>query len=147
MWLQMFFLNIKMSFLIYLFKEERLYKRTRFYDFTYYNFIGSWAWVLHRLAGLALIFYLCLHIWVINSLTYGEQTFNNVMAFLNSTPFKLLEVGLWGVILFHAFNGVRIVIVDFFKGSLAHKKLFVALIAAAFILWALGSYVLLSHVL
>ena len=72
------------------------------------------------------IFYLSLHIWVINSLTYGEKTFNEVMTFLNSPLFKLLEVGLWGVILFHAFNGVRIVIVDFFKGSLAHKKLFVA---------------------
>jgi succinate dehydrogenase / fumarate reductase cytochrome b subunit len=128
-------------------KEESLYKRTRFYDITYYNFIGSWAWILHRLAGLALIFYLCLHIWVINSLTYGEQTFNNVMTFLNSPLFKLLEVGLWGVILFHAFNGVRIVIVDFFKGSLAHKKLFIVLIAAAFVLWALGSYLILSHVL
>jgi succinate dehydrogenase / fumarate reductase cytochrome b subunit len=65
---------------------------------------------------------------------------------LNSVPFKLLETGLWGVILFHAFNGVRIVIVDFFKGSLLQKKLFVALIALAFVLWALGSYLILSHV-
>jgi succinate dehydrogenase / fumarate reductase cytochrome b subunit len=123
-----------------------LYKRTRFYDFTYYNFIGSWAWVLHRLAGLALIFYLCLHIWVINSLTHGEAVFNQVMLFLNGVPFKLLETGLWGVILFHAFNGVRIVIVDFFKGSLLQKKLFIVLIAAAFFLWALGSYLILQHV-
>jgi succinate dehydrogenase / fumarate reductase cytochrome b subunit len=123
-----------------------LYKRTRFYDFTYYNFIGSWAWILHRLSGLALIFYLCLHIWVINSLTHGEATFNNVMVFLNGVPFKLLETGLWGVILFHAFNGVRIVIVDFFKGSLVQKKLFVVLIAVAFLLWALGSYLILQHV-
>jgi len=123
-----------------------LYKRTCFYDFTYYNFIGSWAWVLHRLSGLALIFYLSLHIWVINSLTYGEKAFNDVMIFLNSPLFKLLEVGLWGVILFHAFNGVRIVIVDFFNGSLLQKKLFMALIALAFVLWALGSYVILSHV-
>ena len=123
-----------------------MYNRTRFYDFTYYNFIGSWAWILHRLAGLALIFYLCLHIWVIHTLTYGEKTFNSVMTFLNSPLFKLLEVGLWGVILFHAFNGVRIVIVDFFKGSLAHKKLFIILIAAAFAMWALGSYLILSHV-
>jgi succinate dehydrogenase / fumarate reductase cytochrome b subunit len=82
----------------------------------------------------------------LHTLTYGEKTFNSVMTFLNSPLFKLLEVGLWGVILFHAFNGVRIVIVDFFKGSLAHKKLFVALIAAAFVLWALGSYLILSHV-
>lgn len=123
-----------------------MYKRTRFYDFTYYNFTGSWAWILHRLAGLALIFYLCLHIWVIHTLTLGAEAFETTMTFLNRTPFKLLEVGLWGVILYHAFNGARIVIVDFFKGSLAHKKLFVALIAVAFVLWALGSFVILSHV-
>jgi succinate dehydrogenase / fumarate reductase cytochrome b subunit len=123
-----------------------LYKRTRFYDLTYYKFIGSWAWILHRLAGLALIFYLCLHIWVIHSLTLGERTFNQVMIFLSSPLFKLLEVGLWGVILYHAFNGARIVIVDFFKGSLAHKKWFVLLVAVAFVLWALGSYEILSHV-
>jgi len=123
-----------------------LYKRTKFFDPNYYKFIGSWAWMLHRLSGLALIFYLSLHIWVINSLTYGPDTFNKVMTFLGSPLFKILEVGLWGVILFHAFNGVRVVIVDFFKGSLVHKKLFFILITIAFVMWAWGSYIILSHI-
>lgn len=123
-----------------------MYKRTKFFDPNYYKFIGSWAWMLHRLSGLALIFYLSLHIWVINSLTYGPDTFNKVMTFLGSPLFKILEVGLWGVILFHAFNGVRVVIVDFFKGSLVHKKLFFILIAIAFVMWAWGSYIILSHI-
>lgn len=102
--------------------------------------------MLHRLSGLALIFYLSLHIWVINSLTLGPDKFNEVMAFLGSPLFKFLEVGLWGVILFHAFNGVRVVIVDFFKGALFHKKLFFILIAIAFVLWAAGSYMILAHI-
>lgn len=123
-----------------------MYKRTRFYDLGYTNFIGSWAWILHRLSGLALIFYLMMHLWVIHTLTLGPESFNRVMTFLASKPFKLLEVGLWGVILFHAFNGVRIIIVDFFHGSLFHKKLFFFLISIAFLLWAFGSYLLLSHV-
>jgi succinate dehydrogenase / fumarate reductase cytochrome b subunit len=123
-----------------------MYKRTKIFDLNYYKFIGSWAWILHRLSGLALIFYLTLHIWVINTLTMGPEKFDSVTQFLNSPLFKLLEVGLWGVILYHAFNGVRVVIVDFFKGSLVHKKLFVVLIAIAFVLWALGSYMLISHI-
>jgi succinate dehydrogenase / fumarate reductase cytochrome b subunit len=98
------------------------------------------------LAGLALIFYLSLHIWVINTLTLGPEQFNQVMVFLSSPLFKFLEVGLWGVILFHAFNGIRIVIVDFFKGSLFQKKLFIILIVFAALLWATGSYLLLSHI-
>ncbi len=123
-----------------------MYKRTTFFDLNYYKFIGSWAWILHRLSGLALIFYLTLHIWVINSLTYGPEAFDKVMNFLASPLFKLLEVGLWAVILYHAFNGVRVVIVDFFKGSLVHKKLFVVFMAIAFVLWALGSVILISHI-
>lgn len=123
-----------------------MYKRTKIFDLDYYKFIGSWAWILHRLSGLALIFYLTLHIWVINTLTMGPEKFNNVTQFLSSPLFKLLEAGLWGVILFHAFNGARVVIVDFFKGSLVQKKLFVIVIAIAFVLWALGSYMLISHI-
>ena len=123
-----------------------MYKKTKFFDLDYYKFIGSWAWILHRLSGLALIFYLTLHIWVINTLTMGPEKFNSVTQFLSSPLFKLLEVGLWGVILYHAFNGIRVVIVDFFKGSLMHKKLFAVLIAIAFVLWALGSYMLISHI-
>ncbi|MGD2090096.1 MAG: succinate dehydrogenase, cytochrome b556 subunit [Candidatus Aminicenantes bacterium] len=123
-----------------------MYKRTKIFDLNYYKFIGSWAWILHRLSGLALIFYLTLHIWVINTLTMGPEKFNNVTQFLSSPLFKLLEAGLWGVILYHAFNGIRVVIVDFFKGSLMHKKLFAVLIAIAFVLWALGSYMLISHI-
>ncbi|MFC2155453.1 succinate dehydrogenase, cytochrome b556 subunit [Acidobacteriota bacterium] len=123
-----------------------MYKRTKFFDFNYRKFIGSWAWILHRLSGLALIFYLTLHIWIINTLTRGSDSFNEVMTFLNSPLFKFLEVGLWGVILYHAFNGIRVVIVDFAKGSLHHKKLFFILTAIAFILWAAGSFVILTHI-
>lgn len=123
-----------------------LYKRTRIYDLSYYNFVGSWAWILHRLSGLALVFYITLHIWVINTLTQGPEKFETIMTFLNSPLFKYLEVGLWGIILFHAFNGVRIIIVDFFKGSFAQKKVFFILILIAFIMWAIGSFIIISHI-
>jgi succinate dehydrogenase / fumarate reductase cytochrome b subunit len=79
-------------------------------------------------------------------LTKGPEAFNEVMGFLSSPMFKLLEVGLWAAILFHAFNGVRIVMVDFSKGSLIHKKLFAVLIAIAFVLWVIGSYLLVAHI-
>jgi succinate dehydrogenase / fumarate reductase cytochrome b subunit len=101
---------------------------------------------MHRLSGLALIFYLALHIWVINTLTEGPEKFDSVMGFLGSPLFKLLEVALWAAILFHAFNGVRIVMIDFSKGSLIHKKLFAVLILIAFVLWVWGSYLLIAHI-
>jgi len=123
-----------------------LYKPRKPYDLSYTHFVGSWAWLLHRLSGLALIFYLCLHVWVIHTLTLGPESFNKLMAFLTSPLFRILEAGLWGVILYHAFNGVRVIIVDFFGGSLAQKKLFFVLIAVAFLLWAAGSAVIIGHI-
>lgn len=123
-----------------------MYRKTRFYDWNYYHFVGSWAWILHRLSGLALIFYLSLHIWVINTLTHGPEAFNRTMEYLNTWPFKLLEIGLWGVILYHAFNGIRVVLVDFGKGSLAHKRLFIGAIAIAFILLVIGGVIIASHI-
>jgi succinate dehydrogenase / fumarate reductase cytochrome b subunit len=68
------------------------------------------------------------------------------MKFLGSPLFKYLEIGLWFVILFHAFNGVRILIVDFSKGSLYHKNLFWVLMVIAFVMWAIGSYIIISHI-
>jgi succinate dehydrogenase / fumarate reductase cytochrome b subunit len=123
-----------------------LYKKTKFYDLNYYNFIGTWAWILHRLSGLALVFYITLHIWIINTLSQGPEKFNNIMDFLNSPIFKYLEVGLWAIILFHAFNGVRIVVIDFFQGSLIQKKIFFILITIAFLMWAVGTYFIISHI-
>jgi succinate dehydrogenase / fumarate reductase, cytochrome b subunit len=127
-------------------RRKDLYKKTRFYDYSYYSFVGTWAWLLHRLSGVALIFYLMMHIWVIHTLTMGPRAFNDIMIFLSSVPFKVLEVGLWGVILFHAFNGIRIIIVDFFNGSVAQKKWFFFLVGICFVLWALGSIMLISHI-
>lgn len=123
-----------------------MYKPRKPYDLSYTHFVGSWAWLLHRLSGLALIFYLCLHVWVIHTLTLGPESFNKLMAFLTSPLFRILEAGLWGVILYHAFNGVRVIIVDYFGGSLAQKKLFFVLIAVAFLLWAAGSAVIIGHI-
>jgi len=123
-----------------------LYKPKPFFDVGYHRFLGTWAWIMHRLAGLALIFYLCLHIWIINTLTKGEAVFTSVMQFLASPLFKVLEVGLWGVILFHAFNGIRIVFIDFFSGTHYHKKLFTILMILAVLLWMTGAFILVKHI-
>jgi len=105
---------------------------------------GMVSWALHRITGLALTFYLCLHIWVVSTL-HSEQIFNTTMRFLTTPVFKLAEVGLLGCILFHTFNGIRILFVDFGKGAYYHEKLFWGLTAVGFILWAIGSYVILMH--
>jgi len=78
---------------------------------------GYVAWILHRATGIMLALYLPLHIWVIHHLAQGEQAFNDVMAVVQSPLFHILEIGLLGTVLYHGFNGLRVVFVDY--GNLA----------------------------
>lgn len=93
--------------------------------------IGTLAWILHRLSGLALIFYLVLHIWVIHHLIRGEAAFDGIMEFLSTPLFKFLEIGLVGVILYHLFNGLRVTLID--MGVLVEKQKL--LFGIAVVLW------------
>jgi succinate dehydrogenase / fumarate reductase cytochrome b subunit len=86
--------------------------------------LGYVAWLLNRITGVAITFYLAIHIWVIHHLYQGEEGFNRVMHVVSSPVFKLLEIGLLGIILYHAMNGIRILIVEWGGGARSHKKLF-----------------------
>ena len=93
--------------------------------------LGTLAWILHRLSGLALIFYLLLHVWVIHHLINGPKSFDEIMQSFNTPLFKFLEIGLVGVILYHLFNGLRITLID--MGVLVERQKL--LFAIAVILW------------
>jgi len=107
---------------------------------------GMLAWIMFRISGLALVAYLALHIMVISNL-HDPDKFNNAMAFVGSWQFRILELGLLIVVLYHALNGVRVFIIDFFNGSLYQAKLFWSLMAVGVVLFALGAYPMLTHAL
>ncbi len=73
---------------------------------------GTWAWVLHRISGVVLALYLPLHIWVVYHVSKGREEFNEMMAAVSGPAFKVFEIGLLAAILFHAFNGLRIIGID-----------------------------------
>ncbi|MBX7041297.1 MAG: succinate dehydrogenase, cytochrome b556 subunit [Ignavibacteria bacterium] len=85
---------------------------------------GSWAWILHRITGIALIAYLFLHIYSLSPLTQGEAAFNAKMATFASPLFMVIEWLLFAFVLFHSLNGIRIVIVDWADGAKYHKQLY-----------------------
>ncbi len=113
------------------------------------QYTGSWAWLLHRLTGLGLLFYLVLHMWVLGSANSGPEAFDRRLAAVQTPLFHLLEIGLIGMIFYHMFNGLAISIVDLFGLTRKHKSFIVAgaclfalftLFAAALIVPRLGSH-------
>lgn len=91
--------------------------------FSYRKHSGMWAWLLHRLTGMALVLYLVAHIMGLRSLN-DPAAFEAYITTFRSPLFKIAEVMLLGSVAFHAFNGLRIMIQDMFYRSENQQRLF-----------------------
>ena len=90
---------------------------------------------------------MAIHIWVIHHLTQGPKGFNKAMNFVQQPIFKLAEIGLLGVILFHAMNGLRILCIEWGTGYRIQKKLFWWVMAIGVALFVFGAYPIFTSAL
>ena len=88
----------------------------------YKTYSGSIAYILHRVSGIGLTVYLFVHIWALSSLTKGRAVFMEEMATFTTLPFKIIEWLLGLLVMFHAFNGIRIAVVDLGNGAHMRKN-------------------------
>lgn len=100
---------------------------------------GMWAFVLHRITGVLFTGYLLTHILVMSTLARGEAQFNALMRFLASPLFKLGEVGLLALILFHMLNGIRILLFDWADAFRFQRAFFYGLMVLAFAVFIIGA--------
>jgi succinate dehydrogenase / fumarate reductase cytochrome b subunit len=81
---------------------------------TYRGREGQIAWMLHRLTGLGVFFFLALHIVDIFLMSFGPDTFEALLFIYHQFIFKLSIVfGLFLGALYHGLNGMRVVLMDF----------------------------------
>lgn len=74
---------------------------------------GQWAFFLHRLSGLAILFYLLLHVVSISLMMFGEDTYMRVHHIYDMWPFRVGLIGVAAGVMYHAMNGLRIILMDF----------------------------------
>ena len=98
---------------------------------------GMWSWVLHRITGVAIFFFLLVHILDTALVRLSPEAYNAVIG-TYKTPFMGLgEIALVGAIIFHALNGLRIILVDTWsKGVKYQKAMFYVVIALWVVLMA-----------
>jgi len=109
---------------------------------------GMWAWLLHRLTGVGILVFLFLHIADTALIGWGPKVYNAVLAIYRAPLFRLGEVALFGAVLFHALNGIRIMIVDFCPGATVHqRRMFYAVVALFVVLFLPVMYLMLKPVL
>ena len=83
---------------------------------------GMWSWVAHRITGVAIFFFLLVHVLDTALVRVSPEAYNAVMATYKNTVMGLGEAGLVAAIVYHAFNGLRIILIDFWKGGTKNQK-------------------------
>lgn len=105
---------------------------------------GQWAFVLHRITGFLVFFFLLLHVVDVSLINISTELYDDVHALYGNVLFRLFEVGLLGALVYHAFNGVRIVMIDFFPGSIRNEKvMFTVVLFLSVVLTGVGGFVIM----
>lgn len=86
--------------------------------------IGQWSWAAHRITGLGVAAFLFGHIVDTFAVGFGPELYNETISIYKQWWFKPLEVLLVGATLYHALNGMRIILFDFWPGLALRQKAF-----------------------
>lgn len=92
---------------------------------------GQWSWMFHRISGMAIFFFLFGHILSTSVVVWGPNgpaMHEQLDEFYRQPIFTILfHPLLFAAVLFHALNGIRIVIIDWWaKSTKAQRPLFYA---------------------
>jgi succinate dehydrogenase / fumarate reductase cytochrome b subunit len=90
--------------------------------FTYRGREGSWAHALHRLSGVGVWVFVVLHIidiWLVGA---APGAYNTLLVFYATAPGKIMETLLGAALLYHALNGMRILVIDLWPSMTVHHR-------------------------
>ncbi len=107
---------------------------------------GMWSWVAHRITGVAVFFFLLVHVLDTALVRVSPDAYDLVIASYKTPIVNLMEVGLVGAVLYHALNGLRIILVDFWSEGPRHQKgMFRGIVVVWLLLMVPGTYFMLKH--
>jgi len=109
--------------------------------------VGMWSWVLHRISGVGIFFFLLVHILDTALVRVSPEAYNVVIESYKTPIVGIAELGLVGAILFHGLNGLRVIAVDFWsKGVKYQAVMFWAILGITVLLVAAFTPVHLARV-
>lgn len=86
--------------------------------------IGQWSWAAHRITGVLVMAFLFGHIVDTFAVGFGPELYDETIALYKQWWFKPFEVMLIAAVLFHALNGLRIILFDFWPRLALKQKSF-----------------------
>ncbi|WP_260860373.1 succinate dehydrogenase, cytochrome b556 subunit [Mycobacterium tilburgii] len=93
-----------------------------------------WLWVLHRISGATIFFFLFVHVLDTALVRVSPQAYNEVIQTYKTPIVDLMEFGLVATVLVHALNGIRIILIAFWSEGPRHQKTMLWIIAVIYLL-------------
>src|SRR5918997_4075768 len=86
--------------------------------------LGQWSWAANRISGVLVLAFLFGHIVDTFAVGFGPELYDETISLYKQWWFKPFEVALIAATLFHALNGMRIILFDFWPGLALRQKQF-----------------------
>lgn len=108
---------------------------------------GMWSWVAHRVTGVLVFFFLFAHVLDTALVRVSPESYDKVVETYKHPIVAVMEVGLVAAVLYHALNGLRVMLVDFWeRGTRYQKEMLYAELTLFAILMAPAGYFMLRPV-
>jgi len=107
---------------------------------------GMWSWVAHRITGVATFFFLFVHVLDTALVRVSPDTYDRIIETYKNPLVNLMEVGLVGAVLYHALNGIRVMLIDFWeKGARFQRPMLWVIVAVWVVVMIPGIYFMLER--
>jgi len=95
--------------------------------------IGQLSWLLHRVTGVGILIFLIIHVIDTFFVVFNPALYDHTVAIYGGVfngqyywplrwAFRVSELGLMACVVFHAVNGVRVVLFDFWNDGCKYQK-------------------------
>jgi succinate dehydrogenase cytochrome b556 subunit len=109
--------------------------------------LGQWNWMLHRVSGLGTVLFLALHVIDTSWAAFYPEEYEKAIRQYQSPLFTIGEFGLIACVVYHAFNGLRIALLDYKPQWWAHQQRAALLVFAATLIILIPTFALMvGHV-
>jgi succinate dehydrogenase / fumarate reductase, cytochrome b subunit len=92
-----------------------------------------WSWVLHRITGATIFFFLLVHVLDTALVRVSPQAYNEVIETYKHPIVGLMEIGLVVAVLYHALNGIRVILIDFWQKGPRYQRQMLWVVVGVFL--------------
>jgi succinate dehydrogenase / fumarate reductase membrane anchor subunit len=105
---------------------------------------GMWSWFLQRLTGILLITGMLVHFIATHFQSHTAITFEQVVSRLQSTTWQLFDMSLLALVIYHGFNGLWAIVLDFMPNPSIKNVLGWSLSLFGMLTFVYGSWALMA---